>query len=141
MTALGVLAAALFGVFVLAVLKRYSPNIAVIAEAALVLFILFCVFKNFKEVFSEAEAILGETEISAGGIKIMLKIFGLLSAGALVSDICRKCARQCLRPFCKSACGNCGNARVYFGNKGCARISSKLLINLLIGGWLFGGDV
>ena len=47
MTALGVLAAALFGVFVLAVLKRYSPNIAVIAEAALVLFILFCVFKIF----------------------------------------------------------------------------------------------
>ncbi len=100
MTALGVLAAALFGVFVLAVLKRYSPNIAVIAEAALVLFILFCVFKNFKEVFSEAEAILGETEISAGGIKIMLKIFGLLSAGALVSDICRDNSESALGSAC-----------------------------------------
>lgn len=100
MTALGVLAAALFGVFVLAVLKRYSPNIAAIAEAALVLFILFCVFKNFKEVFSEAEAILGETEISAGGIKIMLKIFGLLSAGALVSDICRDNSESALGSAC-----------------------------------------
>lgn len=100
MTALGVLAAALFGVFVLAVLKRYSPNIAAIAEAALVLFILFCVFKNFKDVFSEAEAILGETEISAGGIKIMLKIFGLLSAGALVSDICRDNSESALGSAC-----------------------------------------
>lgn len=100
MTALGVLAAALFGVFVLAVLKRYSPNIAAIAEAALVLFILFCIFKNFKEVFSEAEAILGETEISAGGIKIMLKIFGLLSAGALVSDICRDNSESALGSAC-----------------------------------------
>lgn len=100
MTALGVLAAALFGVFVLAVLKRYSPNIAAIAEAALVLFILFCVFKNFKDVFSEAGAILGETEISAGGIKIMLKIFGLLSAGALVSDICRDNSESALGSAC-----------------------------------------
>ena len=58
------------------------------------------VFKNFKEVFSEAEAILGETEISAGGIKIMLKIFGLLSAGALVSDICRDNSESALGSAC-----------------------------------------
>lgn len=101
MTALGTLAAALLGVFALVLLKKYSQNTAAFVEVALVVLILFGVFKSIKEVLALLEPIMGLSEAGTGGAEILLKIFGLLSAGAFVSDICRDNSESAVGNACE----------------------------------------
>lgn len=89
MSSLAVAALAVFGVLVSAVLKRYAPTYALVFEAALAVFVFISAFSGVKDAVSDAYTLFFGTGISDTGLKIILKVFGLLCVGTLAADICR----------------------------------------------------
>lgn len=89
MNAFFVPAAAIVGIFLLNILKRYSPLFAATAQIALTALVLVSVFGSIKNIFGDVGAMLYETGVNGMGLEVMLKVFGLLLIGGTVSDICR----------------------------------------------------
>lgn len=79
----------LAGVVLLFLLKHNAPSFAILGELTLVAIIVLAIvpeIENLVSLFSSFQELSVVSEVS---LKIMLKVFGILSVGAVVADICR----------------------------------------------------
>ena len=80
---------AVSGVVLLNVIKRTGSVYTTIAQIALGVVVLFCVLPQAKELTGVIKGMVSIDGISEQGIRIMFKVFGILSIGAVTADICR----------------------------------------------------
>ena len=80
---------AVSGVVLLNVIKRTASVYTTIAQIALGVVVLFCVLPQAKELTGVIKEMVSIDGISEQGIRIMFKVFGILSIGAVTADICR----------------------------------------------------
>lgn len=89
MIAVKIVVVALVGVVMLLVLKNTAPVYVVIAQLGLVAVILLTVVPQIQELLSVLTGFELPDNFSTQSIKIMLKIFAILTAGSIAADICR----------------------------------------------------
>lgn len=89
MTALKIAVLAISGIIMLALLKNNSTTYSAIVQVALVIIILLTVTPQIKELVASLESFNLSENFSFEAIKIMLKIFAILTVGAVTADICR----------------------------------------------------
>ncbi len=80
---------AISGVVLLSVVKKTASVYTTIAQIALGVLVLFAVLPQARELTEVMKDIISIEGISEQGIKIMFKVFGILSIGAVTADICR----------------------------------------------------
>ena len=80
---------AVSGVIMLTLLKNSATTYSVIVQVALVVIILLTVTPQIKEMVSAMESFNISDNFSSETVKIMLKIFGILTVGSVTADICR----------------------------------------------------
>ena len=80
---------AIVGVIMVALLKNNASVYSSIVQIAIVVVVLLSIFPQIKELFS----VLNEFNISENqsgeSVKIMIKIFTVLTVGSITADICR----------------------------------------------------
>ena len=86
---LNVVLAAVAGVLLMSVLKNSMSVYSGVARIALVGVVLLSVAPQLVELAEVLQNIEMGEYVSTEGIKTMLKIFAILSTGAIASDICR----------------------------------------------------
>lgn len=89
MNALGIGVIAVSGVVLLSVMKKSASVYTTIVQLALGAVVLFAVLPEGKKLLDVMSDIISLDGISDQSIKIMLKVFGILSIGAVTADICR----------------------------------------------------
>ena len=80
---------AVSGVVLLSVIKKSDSVYTTIVQIALGIIVLLSVLPQAKDLMNEMQEMISIEGISEQGIKIMLKVFGILSIGAVTADICR----------------------------------------------------
>lgn len=89
MIALKIAVLAIAGVVMLVILKNNMSSFSALAEITLIIIILLTVTPQIKELIRALETFNLTENISSEAIKIMLKIFAILTVGAIASDVCR----------------------------------------------------
>ena len=79
----------LAGVILLALARKNAPLLAILCELALVCIIVINILPEAEKLLSLFDRFEGVSSISESALKIMLKSFGILAVGAVVTDICR----------------------------------------------------
>ena len=77
------------GVVLLALTRKNAPIIAILCEIALVAIIVMSIMPEAEKLISLFDNFESISSIGASSLKIMFKTFGILAAGAVVTDICR----------------------------------------------------
>lgn len=77
------------GIVLLALTRKNAPITAILCEIALVAIIVMSIMPEAEKLLSLFDNFEGISSIGESSLKIMLKAFGILSAGAVVTDICR----------------------------------------------------
>lgn len=77
------------GIVFLALVKHNTPAFTILCEVTLVVFTLLTVLPEIQGLLSLFDSFRGYTSVSETSLKIMFKAFGILTVGAVVSDICR----------------------------------------------------
>ncbi len=80
---------AIAGVIMIALLKNNTSTYSAVVQVALVIIILLTVFPQIEELISVLSGFYLAENLSSGAIKIMLKIFAILTVGSITADICR----------------------------------------------------
>ena len=80
---------AVSGVVLLSVIKKSDSVYTTIVQIALGIIVLLSVLPQAKDLMNVMQEMISIEGISEQGIKIMLKVFGILSIGAVTADICR----------------------------------------------------
>ncbi len=80
---------AVAGIVLLLLIKRNSPTFAVLGEITLVAITVLAIIPEVENLLSLFENFQGISSVSETSLKILLKTFGILAVGAVVSDICR----------------------------------------------------
>lgn len=80
---------AVSGVVLLSVIKKSDSVYTTIVQIALGVIVLLSVLPQAKDLMNVMQKMISIEGISEQGIKIMLKVFGILSIGAVTADICR----------------------------------------------------
>jgi len=80
---------AVSGVVLLSVIKKSDSVYTTIVQIALGVIVLLSVLPQAKDLMNVMQEMISIEGISEQGIKIMLKVFGILSIGAVTADICR----------------------------------------------------
>lgn len=80
---------AVSGVVLLSVIKKSDSVYTTIVQIALGVMVLLSVLPQAKDLMNVMQEMISIEGISDQGIKIMLKVFGILSIGAVTADICR----------------------------------------------------
>lgn len=80
---------AVSGVVLLSVIKKSDSVYTTIVQIALGVIVLLSVLPQAKNLMNVMQEMISIEGISEQGIKIMLKVFGILSIGAVTADICR----------------------------------------------------
>lgn len=80
---------AVSGVVLLSVIKKSDSVYTTIVQIALGIIVLLSVLPQAKDLMNVMQGMISIEGISEQGIKIMLKVFGILSIGAVTADICR----------------------------------------------------
>lgn len=80
---------AVSGVVLLSVIKKSDSVYTTIVQIALGIIVLLSVLPQAKDLMNVMQKMISIEGISEQGIKIMLKVFGILSIGAVTADICR----------------------------------------------------
>ena len=80
---------AVSGVVLLSVIKKSDSVYTTIVQIALGIIVLLSVLPQAKDLMNVMQEMISIDGISEQGIKIMLKVFGILSIGAVTADICR----------------------------------------------------
>lgn len=80
---------AVSGVVLLSVIKKSDSVYTTIVQIALGVIVLLSVLPQAKNLMNIMQEMISIEGISEQGIKIMLKVFGILSIGAVTADICR----------------------------------------------------
>lgn len=80
---------AVTGVIMLALLKNSATTYSALVQVALVVVILLTVLPQIKELILAIESFNISDNFSSEAIKVMLKIFGILTVGSVTADICR----------------------------------------------------
>ncbi len=89
MSILKILLIAVCGCVALAVLKSTNSSYIIIIEIALVILIFVSAVPEFKELFSLLKNLPILESTGKESVSVLLKVFSLLFAGSVVSDICR----------------------------------------------------
>lgn len=89
MTALKIAVLAVAGVILLSLLKNSGSVYSVVVRLALVAVTVMAVTPEIRELISAVDNIQVAEALSTQSLKIMLKIFGILTIGAVTADICR----------------------------------------------------
>ena len=87
--ALKLVVTAIAGVILIAILKNSSSSYAVIARIALVCLIILSIVPQMSEIINMLRRIEFNEYFSSEAISVMLKMFAILTVGAVASDICR----------------------------------------------------
>ena len=87
--ALKLVVTAIAGVILIAILKNSSSSYAVIARIALVCLIILSIVPQMSEIINMLHRIEFNEYFSSEAISVMLKMFAILTVGAVASDICR----------------------------------------------------
>lgn len=77
------------GVVLLFLIKHNAPSLAVLGELTLVAIIVLAIVPEIENLISLFSSFQETSIVSEASLKIMLKTFGMLSIGSVVSDICR----------------------------------------------------
>lgn len=77
------------GVVLLFLIKHSAPSLAVLGELTLVAIIVLAIVPEIENLISLFSSFQETSIVSDASLKIMLKTFGMLSIGSVVSDICR----------------------------------------------------
>lgn len=80
---------AVAGIVFLVLLKRNAPSFAILGEITLVAITVLTVVPEIEKMLSLFDSFQELSTVSATALKIMLKVFGILAVGGVVSDICR----------------------------------------------------
>ncbi len=80
---------AVSGVVLLSVIKKSASVYTTIVQIALGVIVLLGVLPQAKELTEVMQEMISVQGVSGQSIKIMLKVFGILSIGAVTADICR----------------------------------------------------
>lgn len=80
---------AVSGVVLLSVVKKSASVYTTIVQIALGVIVLLSVLPQAKDLMKVMEELISLEGVSEQSIKIMLKVFGILSVGAVTADICR----------------------------------------------------
>ncbi len=80
---------AVSGVVLLSVIKKSASVYTTIVQIALGVIVLIGVLPQAKDLMNVMEELISLEGVSEQSIKIMLKVFGILSIGAVTADICR----------------------------------------------------
>lgn len=80
---------AVAGVVLLLLLKRNAPSFAIICEITLVAITVLAVMPEIESLLSLFNSFQGISSVSEASLKIMFKVFGILTVGGVVADICR----------------------------------------------------
>ncbi len=80
---------AVSGVVLLSVIKKSASAYTTIVQIALGVIVLLAVLPQAKDLMRVMEELISLEGVSEQSIKIMLKVFGILSIGAVTADICR----------------------------------------------------
>ncbi len=89
MIILKILLVAVCGCVALGVFKNANSSYVIIIEIAVVLLVFISVLPDFKELFSLLNDLPFIESTGKESIIVLLKVFALLFAGSIVSDICR----------------------------------------------------
>ncbi len=87
--ALKLVVTAIAGVILIAILKNSSSSYAMIARIALVCLIILSIVPQMSEIINMLRRIEFNEYFSSEAISVMLKMFAILTVGAVASDICR----------------------------------------------------
>ena len=77
------------GVVILSLIKSNNTSFISLIQICLVSLIFISVVPQIKEMFSLLEQFQNIENFSSDGLMIMMKVFGILTVGAIVGDICR----------------------------------------------------
>lgn len=77
------------GVLFLVLLKRNAPTFVLLGEITIVAMTVLAIVPEIENMLSLFDNFKGISSVSEISLKIMFKTFGILSVGAVVSDICR----------------------------------------------------
>lgn len=80
---------AIAGIIILSLLKHSGSAYSVIIQLALVGLTVVVVLPEVRGLLTEIEGMRISEAVSTESLKIMLKIFGVLTIGAVTADICR----------------------------------------------------
>lgn len=80
---------AISGVILLAVLKNNMPTYSAIVQVALIITLLLTVLPEIKELLELLANLNVSQYLSGEAIKIIFKIFAILTVGSVTADICR----------------------------------------------------
>lgn len=89
MTILKIFVVAFVGVVILSIIKSNNMSFASLIQLCLVGLIFISVIPQIKEMFSILEQFQNIENFSSDGLMIMMKVFGILTVGTVVGDICR----------------------------------------------------
>lgn len=89
MTIVKIFVIAFVGVVITSLIKSNNTSFTSLIQICLVSLIFFSVVPQVKEMLSLLEQFQGIENFSSDGLMIMMKVFGILSVGAIVGDICR----------------------------------------------------
>jgi stage III sporulation protein AD len=77
------------GIIMIGLLKNNTSAYSAVVQVALVIIIVLTVFPQIEELTSALNSFSFAENLSSGSIKIMLKIFAILTIGSITADICR----------------------------------------------------
>lgn len=86
---LKILIFAVAGIVMLLLVKHNAPTFAILGELTLIVIIMIAIVPEIENLVSLFNSFQDISVVGEASIKIMLKAFGLLTIGAVVSDICR----------------------------------------------------
>ena len=89
MTILKIFVVAFAGVVILSLIKSNNMSFASLIQLCLVGLIFISVTPQIKEMLSLLEQFQNIENFSSDGLMIMMKVFGILTVGTVVGDICR----------------------------------------------------
>lgn len=89
MTILKIFVVAFVGVVILSIIKSNNMSFASLIQLCLVGLIFISVIPQIKEMLSILEQFQNIENFSSDGLMIMMKVFGILTVGTVVGDICR----------------------------------------------------
>ncbi len=89
MSILKICVIAVVGAIILMLLKNAGSILSAVLRCALIVFLFALIYPDLKELFEVLSSVDFPQGISLESIKIMLKIFGVLSIGSIGADICR----------------------------------------------------
>ncbi len=89
MTILKIFVVAFVGVVILSLIKSNNMSFASLIQLCLVGLIFISITPQIKEMLSILEQFQNIENFSSDGLMIMMKVFGILTVGTVVGDICR----------------------------------------------------